>query len=1107
MKIGFPLLLLCFVLSSFPADFGQERMSAFHETILSSFENWALPGIFTYDHDPRYWLHNIALGKWRIGVETSKGIVWLYEGRGQRVVQTPEELVITARVGIHEVEARLFPIMCGRDTKSWEGASGFIVRCRPEARIIVEFGAPGRVRIHAFGSDLPFRWQYLQDPSLVLGRVEWKKVDEGRVIAPIEGTTLFVSAWGKGEARLRGDWTRWEGEGEMEMVVAFSEKEERAEELTRKNVKEEEENLNKHYKRLFESAWMHTPVKELDEAFRCALWNLEFTWVRPWGWIEAVHHWGTLYSQQHSLAGDWVGQVDRSREMLLTHAQHILPSGQVPQLDTYGRARVDFGGWNQFYVWDIQHHWRMTADIDFARAIYPTLCRVIQQTFSAHDPDGNGLLGFGQQIGNQEDYISTPEDGTSPTIAGIEMLRTQMEIARALGKIEEARAAERKAKWMEEELRRNLWEKELGWFIFYRDYLGVRHLEPPYHSLIWPVLYGLLDPLDSYTSLRHLLEALQGKEGEIYVSNLFPSPVVSTTGAQAGGQQQPWATLVLCPLGFGEEGLRPLLWIARLVLASPHDGAWPEIGPEPTRSYFSPPSALYIQGVIEGIFGLSVDKPRGEIWIRPGFPQSWGSAHLHLPEYEAIYQREGNELRLRIISQTPLARRLRWALPVSQVEEVKVNGKKVGYRLQPLVNRVLLICDVPAMRESEFLVRIKPLRYEIRAPKEAVEGEEFVVKGEGVQILAVEDRQGVGEAYEIKGDMVKVRLRSHLRDLAERYGMMGEKLFSHRTLFLKCRVEGVEFWSAVDFRVLLPLRVEAKEEVWGSTPAIGLRIRNNSSLGLKGRWELRFSGEEPSLLVQGFSLNLEPASEWNFLVPLPPKVLSRLTPSENPFTLILPNGRTMPLTISFSRVLQGLEEEIRGKTYSVPLPEETLLPDGEWRSFRWWSAYGHPPWNALRPPLEGITGDSIDPDLPGIRFVLPKGRRLAVVSYWMGHPSLRVKVGKEARKVYLLIVPFLDHQDAFSPVGKVVIECGDGAVFSRELHFPGDLDWWAPPSIIGDFATYGKGWAKSVAIQSTTSILNVKEINLGKMRQVDWIEVSTLGRYPALGLLAITLLQ
>lgn len=1105
MKLRFLLLLLTSLLA-LAADAGQERMTAFHETIISSFDHFALPGIFTYDHDPGYWLHNIAIGKWKIGVKLPKETVWLYEGLEQKALQTPEELLVSAQIADSEITARLFPMMVGRDTMKWEGAAGLYLESEAKANLIVEFGAPGRVRIHGFGSQLPFRWQYLLQPQLTLSAPKWEDEGKNIFLTPIPETSLYLTVSSSSPLRLSSDgfWLICEAKGKLSMTVAFSEDPQRAYELAKKDVLLEERKLREHYEALFQSAWVKTPEPALDEAFRCALWNLEFTWVRPWGWIEAVHHWGTLYSQQHSLAADWLGQEERSREMIMTHTKHILPNGMIPQLDTYGRARVDFGGWNQFYVWDVQHHWRMTANKAFAEEIYPILSRVIEQTFKAHDPDGNGLLGFGQQIGNQEDYISTPEDGTSPTIAGIEMLRTKGEIAEALGYKEEAKAAREKAKLMEGRLKKELLQEELGWFAFYKDGLGLNHIEPPYHSLIWPVIYDILDPLDSYTSLRHLKEALQGKEGEIYVSNLFPSYLNATVGSQAGGQQQPWAALAFPRLGYPEDGLSPLLWIANLVISPPHDGAWPELGIEPTRAYFSPPAGVFLWGMVEGLFGLQLDKPREVLWLRPGIPLEWKEAELHLPKFELRFSHREGELILRVSSQDKLKRCLRWALPVWEVKEVLLNGKTMPFKVEPLVNRILLSCDAPPTRESEFIIRYKPLNWKLNAPSEVAEGERFKVKIEGGEILGVADREKIGEGWYIKrGNEIEVRLKRGISDLGKRYGDMGRKLFSRRTLFLLCKASSLSFWASIDLTVLPPLEMEASEErLPDGSYAVAIHLKNNSSVAIRGKGEVEIGLDEEGepAVKKTTILDLKPKGEQITLLSLTPN--PSFLPGDNQLTLRLPNGQVL----TGSLLLCGLFEESPispGKTIAIALPEDILHPDEEWRSFRWWSAYGHPPWNALQAPLEGIEAKEISvPLLAGMKFPL-QGRKLAVASWQLNPPDLSLEVKNEVRKLYLLIVPFLDHQDAYSIVGRVTVLCGDGTMIKKELYFPPDLDWWGPPSVIGDFATLKKGWTKSISLETPSSIMNVVELDLGKRRTVERVRLETLGRYPALGLLSL----
>jgi hypothetical protein len=144
--------------------------------------------------------------------------------------------------------------------------------------------------------------------------------------------------------------------------------------------------------------------------------------------------------------------------------------------------------------------------------------------------------------------------------------------------------------------------------------------------------------------------------------------------------------------------------------------------------------------------------------------------------------------------------------------------------------------------------------------------------------------------------------------------------------------------------------------------------------------------------------------------------------------------------------------------------------------------------------------------LPGLRFPV-KERKLAVASWWINQPRRSMEVRREARKLYFLIIPFLDHQDAYSKVGSISAVCEDGSVIRKDLCFPGDLDWWGPPAIIGDFATLGKGWSRSISVELPSAIGNVVELDLGKERKVERVIIETNGRYPALGVLSLLCLR
>jgi hypothetical protein len=190
---------------------------------------------------------------------------------------------------------------------------------------------------------------------------------------------------------------------------------------------------------------------------------------------------------------------------------------------------------------------------------------------------------------------------------------------------------------------------------------------------------------------------------------------------------------------------------------------------------------------------------------------------------------------------------------------------------------------------------------------------------------------------------------------------------------------------------------------------------------------------------------------------------------------------------------------------AVPLPEDLLSPDTDWRSWRTWLAYGHMPWAASRPPLESLEGRSTleAPEVPGVTFSLA-GRRMAVASAQTGRPVVSIPVNGGFRKLYLLLLPLLDNHDVHALVARVYAGCDRGVTISRTLHFPGDLDWWCPREVVGDFATVDAGWTRSVSIRTPSAVLNVIEMDLGAVRDVRRLTIESVGDLPAIGVVAVS---
>ena len=1115
--VAIPLCVVCAsAVLTWPSLAGEprfERMAALQETIVSVHERAGIPGVFTYNHDPTYWLGNVALGKLKVGVSGASGVSWLADSKDLKVRNTTggEGVEASGGAGGVRVKVEALPTAAGRGTMRWEGSALIKVTAWPPSQLVFEFGGIGLVRTIPLGPEVPSRPDYLMQ-----GRIESSAGDGTECRADASGgilgakgvpsmTAVHFSSKTPVALESANGVLRCSTKGPASIVyalVAFAEDEARAAELAAAKPEAVEQECRKRFTDLAQAAWIETPSKVLDEAFLAAARNLEYAWVRPYGWIEAIHHWGTLYTQQHSLAADWIGQADRSREMLLTHASKLLPSGQVPQLDPYGRTRQDFGGWSQFYVWGVQHYWRHTGDRGFLDKIREPLGRVVGQTFEAHDADGNGLLGFGQQIGNQEDYISTPEDGTSPTIAGIEMKRIQAELALAVGRKAEAEVHALQARRMAESLRESLWDTGLGRYTFYRDALGVHHLDGQYHTLIWPVILDLLGPPGSYTSMRHLADTLTGQDGQIYASNNFPNHVVATVGSQAGGQQQPWATLGWTKLGDGDRAIRPLEWIAERVMNEANAGSWCEVA-EDMPAYFTPPAGVYIQGIVEGVFGLTLDKPAGVLRVSPCLPDRWPKARLHLPEYDVTVAQSSTYRKIECSSTLSLRHVYRVQIPPSREVRVRGNGKSVGFRLEEGIRRQFVCVDLPPCERSSLEIRWQAVKRAVTCPPEASPGRWFAVTVAGGRVERVSDPCGVLSDWRISGPRISLRIREGVAADAGLYGEPGRRTLTRRSVFAYVRLGARSgYWEPIDFAVVPALRFAQGPVL---VPAAGGLRLTFEVAGLRQGKSLPASVE-----FGGVHKRVAPSPRGLSSVALEDRDLAAIHPGLNELTIVLDDGRTLTGRFDGSPLFSAWDDfraYAAARIRRVPLPAEVLSPDTEWRNWRWWSAYGHQPWASLPPPLQGLDGkaDLSPPSCPGLSFANP-GRKLAVVSRHIGRPVLTLPVEQQARKVYLLLLPLLDNHDVFSPVGRITVRCGDGTAFERTLRIPGDLDWWGPRAILGGFATVGAGWTDSPVWETPSCVVNVIAVDLREMRPVESVTVETIGRYPALGVVGLTTL-
>jgi len=1058
------------------------RMAAWHETMVRLDEVVPNAAVLTYDTDTVKSFFVSKMVAYPGGAPT--------DAQELAVEDFPGGVEAKYKLAGAEVKATLVPLIVGRDTPAKDGAALYRLEAPTRKSIVVECG-PGA---HASN----FAVAAFSDGSLMRG-MDFQYV-KGEVKFAVEGNFAFMTdpqlpfitaIWTQGKISIeedsgKGGFVRIKSDGgNLDIVVAYGPDVESIKKLIPADGNEGFAAVKGYYEKLLESR-IETPEKVMDQAFRSAIYNLEYNYLAPYGWIECLGHWHAVWHQQHTRGAEWLGQTERSRKCIMEQAKLIFEDNQIPNIQPDGKGFKTFGGTNQYFMWEVRMYLRFTNDVKFARAIAPLLDRVLRGTLDREDPDGNMLFAWGLQIGNQEDFVATPHDGTAPTIEVINMMKTRAEVADVLGDEKTASLWRSRAALAQGNLRDTLWMKDLGRFGYFVDPQGT--LRPD----------GV------------------GDDGEVYCSNNFPEHYSGSWGMQAGCAQQPWGAWAFSKVGLRNEAYRPLKATAEWVMNDALRGSWPEVDGGHSPSYFSPPAGLYIASMVEAVFGLKPDLPHKILEISPAFPDHWPEAKLVLPQHSAVYHRKGNRIRYEVSTSGKTARAIRWKLPPCTIKSFKIDGEKADYKIQGGVGHVELVARAPAAQKTVIEFEFSEVNFRFDYPRSIAEGDEFEVEGAGAGIDRVIDRAGVFSSTRFHDSGFRSRVSENLLDGYLKYGPLGELNFARRSVFLECTAPGgVRFIQPLDFAVLP--RYEARLDDGKVT------VRNNTQSRLAGGSSLFVGG-----LPYGFEVDVAARSEQSFAVEFPAKTLS---PGENMARLVLPDFQVIELSFLMDDV--EVQDDVL-----VPLTLETrlLMADTDWPSLRVFQGQPHVfvAWAEWNQPLKSLEGkDALAvPEIPGLEFAINQ-RKFIPVSRRIDKPSYRHRLAKaEYKKFYLLLLPLVDNHDMFTEVARVNIYNGKKRVGGKVLTYPGDLDYINPmpqpvggtyrgardrhallPLLDGKSGDWEEGkapafsqpeyWSSSLPVALDSGILTVVEIDLGEAHEADSIVFELQGEYAAFGILGI----
>jgi len=811
------LLLISLILTSIynaNAMNYNDWFTAYHETIICVDEDGLQPGMITYPMKPEALLQQQVLGKANFTLKRGGKTLLFNKAKDAGLIRTVYGFRLTGTVENVKYDIDCAPMIFGRETDQRNGGMVIEVKvdgCQPNDEIIIKYGGIARgewVLPHS-------RYKLLasDDFTCTNGNVVTKK--DGYTTISLSGLTATLGLVGRFDNKkivfdknpeldvTQTVWIPGKGKAKMFLTVAFAKNPKELPEILSKNPVEELQKSHEYFRKISEMAVVKTPVKNIDEAFKWGVLCLEYCYYEPLGCRESLDHWLTLYSMMYPRVADNIDQIERTKLCLLEHAKNIDESGRIRNLCPSGKVRIDFL-WNHHFLWDIEHYLDRTGDIETIREIYEPTKKVYENTFRTYDKDGNLLLGFDQQIGYQEDFVNTPNDGGSASMAGIEMLRIMSKLADAIGNKDEAVEFSNKEKIARARIEKEIWVPELGRFLYYKDHYGKKHWDGQYHTFSWPALYNFSDDMGKYTSLRHMEDTLISPSGLVYVSKNFPTHVGHTTGCQEAAAQTPVAAQGLSMGGMREEGAKMFTSFADLVMSPENNGCYPETAPV-RGTWFSPTASFYLEGIIEGLFGLRFKEGGNLLVVTPGIPNDWTNASIKLPSVSADFKQTENSRQLILTTKENLPAEINWTLPLSDSYSVKVNGKKVTAEFSPTVKGVKAKIKIASGKKHVVKIDYKPAEIKIKYPKNIEEGTDFNCEVKNSSIIGVEDPGRLLSSISYTKNKAELKLITGLMDKFLKFGQLGEKTFSRRTFFLKLQ--------AGNFSTLWPVNITVKPVV------------------------------------------------------------------------------------------------------------------------------------------------------------------------------------------------------------------------------------------------------------------------------------------------------
>jgi hypothetical protein len=503
---------------------------------------------------------------------------------------------------------------------------------------------------------------------------------------------------------------------------------------------------------------VHTPDAYLNQALPMmalatdALWGDAAFVHGGWSWRQAYLGWRIWYGP---LCYGWTDHVKRSIEQHSTLG--LVHEG--PDKGALGHMleapNSVFYNMNEVFTDHVRQYYEYTNDKELMRKLFPVLKGIVAWEARRLQPDGRTPLyesSLDTWISDSHWYIRAQCTTASAYMLGAHRLLA--ELAEALG--EDPTPYRQKAEAIQSAMHQKLWQPRQGVFAECLDTLGARQLHPQpelptiYHS----AEFGAANPLEIYemlhwadNNLRH--ETTPGQGQVCWSSNWYPNAGRSYTHSTyelAYGEQMNLA-LTNYLVGRADEAYALL----RSAICGIYNGPTPgglschmySDGRQRMNNEFADAISMWGRAVVEGLYGIRPNRPRGIVRLSPQFPSHWSEASIKAPQFAYHWKRDDHRVLIQWESPVATALDLRLPLRASQIDQVTVDGKAASYRLEPGVRLTWLSLTSPPAMRGTISVSSVPVESAPARPITWKEGERVALSLADHRASGFLDPQGV----------------------------------------------------------------------------------------------------------------------------------------------------------------------------------------------------------------------------------------------------------------------------------------------------------------------------------------------------------------------------